>query len=179
MPTGVLAPTGLVVTVKVAVVLPATTVTLPGTCATVILSLVSATTVPPAGAALLNTTVPVDEFPPRTLVGFSVTEPSVVGVTVKPADWVAPYVPEMLASVEDDTGMVVTLKSAVIAPPATVTFAGTCAALLLLANVTTAPPVGAAPFRVTVPVEFVPPTTEVGFNDRPDRLAAVTIRVAA
>jgi len=36
--------------------------------------------------------------------------------------------------------------------------------VLLLDSVTTVPPVGAAPDRVTVPVELVPPATVVGFS---------------
>jgi hypothetical protein len=70
--------TALVVTVNVAVVAPAVTVTLGGTCAAPLL-LDSATAAPPAGAFPLNVTVPVDEVPPCTLVGFSVTEATVEG----------------------------------------------------------------------------------------------------
>jgi hypothetical protein len=36
--------------------------------------------------------------------------------------------------------------------------------MLLLDRVTTAPPAGAAAARVTVPVDEVPPTTDVGFS---------------
>src|SRR5689334_25171576 len=66
--------TALVLTVNVALVAPAATVTLEGTLATVVLLLESATCAPPAGAAPLNVTVPVEEFPPVTLVGFSESE---------------------------------------------------------------------------------------------------------
>src|SRR5207245_1511299 len=65
------AATALVLTVNVALVAPAATVTLDGTCATVALLLESATVAPPAGAAPLSVTVPVEEFPPVTLVGFN------------------------------------------------------------------------------------------------------------
>jgi hypothetical protein len=66
--------TALVLTVNVAVVAPAATVTLEGTLATVVLLLESATIAPPAGAGPLSVTVPAEEFPPVTLVGFSESE---------------------------------------------------------------------------------------------------------
>jgi hypothetical protein len=62
----------LVVTVKVLLVAPAGTVTLAGTDAALELS-ESETTAPPLGAAALNVTVPVEELPPLTLVGLTVT----------------------------------------------------------------------------------------------------------
>ena len=65
------AATALVLTVKDALVAPAATVTLEGTLAAVVLLLESATCAPPVGAGPLNVTVPVEEFPPVTLVGFS------------------------------------------------------------------------------------------------------------
>ena len=77
------------------------------------------------------------------------------------------------------TGAVVTLNGAVVWLGAIVTLTGTlAAAVLLLPSRTTAPPAGAGPFRVTVPVDRLPPTTEVGVNDTEARVAAVTVRVA-
>src|SRR5258707_202337 len=73
MVTGVDAATGLVFAVNVALVVPAETATLEGTLAAPLL-LESATCAPPAGAGPLSVTVPVEEFPPVTLVGFSETE---------------------------------------------------------------------------------------------------------
>lgn len=61
------------------------------------------------------------------------------------------------------TAWLVTWKVAVVAPAATDTLAGTVAAALLLASVTVAAP-AAAPLRVTVPVEDVPPVTVVGLS---------------
>jgi hypothetical protein len=59
-------------------------------------------------------------------------------------------------------------------PAATVTFAGTVAAAMLLVNDTNAPPVGAADVNVTVPVTTSPPETDVGDTET-DCSAAVVV----
>ena len=74
MVTAVTLPTALVVTVKVALVVPAATVTLAGTVATAMLLLESVTVAPPAGAPPVNVTVPVEELPPVTVAGLRATE---------------------------------------------------------------------------------------------------------
>jgi len=81
-----------VLTVKVAVVPPPGTVTLAGTVAAPVLLLDSDTTAPPLGAGPLSVTVPVDELPPVTLDGLTLSEESVAGagVTVSEAVCVAP-----------------------------------------------------------------------------------------
>ena len=77
------------------------------------------------------------------------------------------------------TGLVVVVNVAVVAPAATITLTGTwAAAVLLLESVTTAPPTGAGPFKVTVPVEDTPPRTDVGLRLTEYRVAAVTVNVA-
>jgi hypothetical protein len=82
----VVLPTTMLVTVNVAVVAPAATVTLAGTVAAAVLLLASATTAPPVGAAPLRLTVPVDEVPPVTEVGLKLNElgtgPRTVSVAV-------------------------------------------------------------------------------------------------
>ena len=71
----------------------------------------------------------------------------------------------MVTGVDAATALVLMVKVAVLLPAATVTLAGTLAAALLLESVTAAPPVGAGPLSVTVPVDdCVPPVTLVGFN---------------
>ena len=50
--------------------------------------------------------------------------------------------------------------------------------MLLLERLTAAPPVGAAPFSVTVPVELLPPVNEVGFSVTLDGTGGFTVRVA-
>ena len=158
----------LVETVKFALVAPAPTVTLPGTVATEVLLLESAIAAPPAGAAALSVTVPVDALPAGTLVGLRLTEERVPGggVTVSTADLVTPLKDaEIVTAVEAVTGSVPTVKVLLKAPAGTITQTGTVATQgLLLESVTTAPPAGAAPFRVTVPYEGVHPGTLAGFR---------------
>ncbi len=78
-----------------------------------------------------------------------------------------------------ETPVVVMEKVALVAPAGTVTLAGAVAtAVLLLESVTTAPPLGAAPFKLTVPCEEFPPTTLAGFRVREERVAGVTVRGA-
>lgn len=77
-----LAFTGLVLTMKLAVVELAATVTLAGTVATEVLLLDSVTTVSPDGAGASSVTVPVDELPPFTEVGLRDTEMNPGAVTV-------------------------------------------------------------------------------------------------
>jgi hypothetical protein len=48
----------------------------------------------------------------------------------------------------------------------------------LLCNVITAPPEGAAPFKVTVPVEVCPPTSVAGLNPSDANTADFTFKVA-
>ena len=63
----------------------------------------------------------------------------------------------MVAEVPDVTVTVFMVKLAEFFPAATVTFAGTLALVgLLLESVTTMPPVGAGPVRLTVPVDGEP-----------------------
>jgi hypothetical protein len=60
---------------------------------------------------------------------------------------------------------VFTVKVALAAPAVTNTLEGTPAAPLLLESMTCAPPAGAGPLSVTVPVEVCrPPITLVGFS---------------
>src|SRR5262249_13694324 len=61
--------TVVVVMVKVALVIPAATVTVAGTAATEVLALLRPTTAPPVGAAAVSVTVPCEALPPTTDVG--------------------------------------------------------------------------------------------------------------
>jgi hypothetical protein len=68
------------------------------------------------------------------------------------------YEAEIVADVERRTTDVLTVKVALVAPAGTVTLEGALAApVLLLESLTCAPPAGAGPLKVTVPVEDCPP----------------------
>jgi hypothetical protein len=92
------------------------------------------------------------------------------------------YDPLMLTMVFLFTAVVATLNVAELAPAGTLTFPGTDAFVgLLLASVTTKPPVGAAFVKVMVPTEFDPPTTVVGLNVNAESAAGaagLTVSVA-
>src|SRR5437588_679708 len=78
----------------------------------------------------------------------------------------------MVTGVDVVTALVLTVNVALLAPAATVTLAGTVAVdVLLLVRVTAAPPAGAGPLSVTVPVEEDPPLTAVGLSAKIGRAA--------
>ena len=79
---------------------------------------------------------------------------------------------EMVTGVDAVTALVLTVNVALLAPETTVTLAGTVAVdVLLLERETAAPPVGAGPLSVTVPVEVcAPPVTLVGFSVSEERV---------
>ena len=83
--------TAVVVIVNVAVVVPAATVTLPGTVEDELLS-ESATATPPAGAAELSVTRPVALLPPTTLEGVIVTEDSATVAGAPPSGVYTPQI---------------------------------------------------------------------------------------
>jgi hypothetical protein len=119
-------------------------------------------------------------LPPTTELGVLVTEDNAAGLTVRVAVALTPRVAVIIDVVGDGTPKVVTVNVREVLPAGTVTLAGTvAAAVLLLERVTTAPPVGAALLRVTVPLELFPPTTVVGLRETEDTVTAgVTVRVA-
>jgi hypothetical protein len=74
---------------------------------------------------------------------------------------------------------VVAVKVTVFVPAGTVTVAGTDTSVVsVFVSVTTSPDGPAGPTRVTVPVEEVPPTTEVGENAMLERPGASMLRSA-
>jgi hypothetical protein len=90
------------------------------------------------------------------------------------------YDAEMVAEVDMSTTEELTVKVALVLPPGTVTLNGTLAAPLLLESITCAPPAGAGPLSVTVPVEDPkgPPTTLFGFKVSEVTVGGVTVSEA-
>jgi large repetitive protein len=183
------AATGTVLTVKVAFVAPAATVMLAGAVAAVVLLLVRVTIAPPDGAALDSVTVPCELLPPTTVAGLTVSDDNAAGdgvfdIVNTALRLTPPDTPLMVAEVDAVSDAVLTVKVALVAPAATVTLAGTVArAVLLLVNVTTAPPEGAALASVAVPCELLPPTTVDGLSTIAESVAGggaagVTVKVA-
>jgi hypothetical protein len=80
--------------------------------------------------------------------------------------WLVPLRLAVIATVVTTAGVpVVTVKVALVLPPATVTLAGTAARVeLLLASDTAMPDPGAGPLSVTVPCVALPPFTITGFS---------------
>ena len=170
--------TGVVVMLKVALVLPAATVTVAGVTATTFVE-DKLTTTPPAGDGPFNVTVPVEAFPPPTELGESVRLAGRFGVMLRAAETGdIPIVAEMLADVEAGTARVVTVKVAEVEPAAIITLEGTVALTLSEERMTTAPPVAAGPDSVTVPVEDVPLITEVGESVRFAGSGGASARIA-
>jgi hypothetical protein len=172
--------TSEVVSEKVAIVLPAATVTDAGT-VTALLLLTSATESPPVGAALLSVTVPVAvPVPPKTEPGEIDTELMTTGLTVSDAVLLPLKVAVTVTLVTEDTTSDVAAKVPVVCPAAIVIEAGTVAAdVALLLSVIVTPPVGAAVLSVTVPVAFaIPPKTDDGLIESKLTVTGLTVNVA-
>src|SRR6476620_491964 len=132
MVTDVLAETANVVTLKLAEVWPAGTLTMPGTCAAEESLVASVTEIPPEGEGALKKTVPVALVPPATLVGLIAVDCSKggafgSGATLTKIDFVAPpALAKTFPPVESpETELVPMVKVFVLFPAAIVTFAGT------------------------------------------------------
>jgi hypothetical protein len=148
--------------VKVAVELPAATVTRLGTVADP-LDEDRLTRAPPGPAWPLSVTVPVELLPPTTEVGETVTLTKVAAVRVSVPCCEPPRVPVTFTVVVELTPPVVTVKLAEVCPAGIVTEAGTVASdVSELLRLTVMPPAGAGPLIVAVPVELLPPSTELG-----------------
>jgi len=76
------------------------------------------------------------------------------------------------------TGTVFTTKVPEDCPDGMLTLAGKVAAIFELERVTVAPPLGAGPFKVIVPVALLPPAKELGSTTKDDRASGTTVRLA-
>jgi hypothetical protein len=134
----------------------------------------SDTVAPPPGAAALNVTVPVDAFPPTTLVGLTDTDESAAagapGSTVIAENrMVSPFLAESWTTRVEDVGNVAIVKLPFVAPAGMVRLDGTLARLgIWLLSVTTSPPAGAGFASVILPVDDAPPATLSGFTVNDD-----------
>ena len=115
----------LVETVNVALVAPEGMVTEAGTCATSRLLLLSATVAPVEGAFPSRVTVPIEDVPPVTVLGFNVSALRPAAVTVNETLRVLTYTPVIVTAVEDETPLVEIVNVVLIDPAGTVTLAGT------------------------------------------------------
>jgi hypothetical protein len=90
------------------------------------------------------------------------------------------YEAVIVAEVDIRTIDVLTVKVALVLPAGTVMLDGTLAAPLLLESITCAPPAGAGPLSVTIPVEDPngPPTTLFGLNVSEETVGGVTVSEA-
>jgi hypothetical protein len=175
--------TATVATANVAEALPPGTVMFDGTAAMAPLLLDSRTVVPQGGAGALSVTVPVEPFPPTSEDGLSVKDvgTSTRSFMVRVAERVVPaYAAEIETAVTPVTSPVVTAKVILVAPEGTVTANGTAAAVgSSLVNCTYAPPAGAGPLKITVPVAVDPSKTLEGVRykePRGEKLAGRTVR---
>ena len=115
-----------------------------------------------------------------TVAGDRRTELRIGGRTVRvPEGEAPPYVAVIVTGVETVTCAVVMLNVAYVAPAATLTVAGTAAVTgSELERLTTAPPVGAGPFRFTRwDVEAVPPATEAGWSTTEEATSGTTVKL--
>ena len=119
---------------NVPVVLPAAIVTDVWMCAALWL-LDNDTVIPPGGAALVRVTVPIEDTPPTTVVGFRVSDTMVGGLIVSWADWVTPLnLAVIVATACAAIPVVLTANVADVFPPAIVIEGGTVAEIRLLDN---------------------------------------------
>jgi hypothetical protein len=129
------------------------------------LLLLRATAIPPTGALPFSVTVPVRLVPPLTELVLRVNLVTEGGVTVSVVV-VEPFsVAVMVTLALAATASVTIVNEAELLPAGTVTVEviGTALRLLLVSDTLT-PPVGAGTFRLTVPVELLPPIRVVGLT---------------
>ena len=127
-----------------------------------------------AGAASVS--VPVTETP-GVVVGVASARPCKVRrAIVSVAVWLTPEYVAVIVTVADTVvAAVSTVNVLLVVPESTCTVAGTDARALLLASVTSTPPVGAAALSVTVPVTANPPAVAFGESETDCSVAVAAV----
>jgi hypothetical protein len=137
------------------------------------------TTYPAVGAAAEIVTVPVEEVPPLTEVGLSTNAVTVGALIVREAALETELnVPVMVVEVLGATGVVETVNVPLVAPEGIVTVLGTVADAELLVSETVRPLLGAAEPIVAVPVEELPPVTDVGATVIDAKTGGAIVRIS-
>jgi hypothetical protein len=174
-----LAPTGPVLTLKVALDLPAETVNDAGMVMPAKFE-DSFMGTPPVGAIPVRVTVPTVVAPPKTVDGLNVTVETTGVVMVNVAVAVIPLrLAVITAPVCAVTAAVLTVKVPEVFPEVIVTEAAdTVADFELLASLTEKPALGAGPVRVIVAVEVPPPASVDGLRVIEPRPIGLTVSVA-
>jgi hypothetical protein len=131
------------------------------------------------GAWPFNVTVPVELVPPTTAVGLRVRLVGIRGVTANVAlTDVADREAEMVAVVGCWTNCATAVNVVLTDPAGTLMTVGTVTLAWLLDKLTVAPPMGAGPFSVTIPIELAPPMRLVGLSVRLVGISGVMVKVA-
>lgn len=124
--------------------------------------------------------MPTAGVPPLTNAGVTARSASWAGVTPSDTDFVTPeYVAAIVTGQRTATREVAMSNVAELVPAETITSSGTDAAPGSSdKSATRAPPEGALPLSVTVPVRLLPPATLGELNDKFERDAGSTVRDA-
>jgi hypothetical protein len=166
MVAAVFVATAKVVTLNVALVEPAKTVTSAGTVAVLEFEL-RATTSPPVGATPLSFTVPVVLAPPTTLAGLMETAAKFGDRIVTLNVFANPLRDAVIvATLFFATADEVRVKVPFVVPLSIWSDAGTLAKVSLDDNKTLCPGAPLIPVKLTVPASEVPPTADVGLKER-------------
>jgi hypothetical protein len=137
------------------------------------------TTDPPVGANPVKVTVQTEGVPPVSVDGLIATDATAGAMMPRVVDWeTVPSVPVSFATCDAGTAEVVTLNVPVDLPTPMETELGTTAALELLDNLTVIPLGGAGPVSTTVPLDELPPVTDVGFVLIEASVGGFTVRFA-
>ena len=151
--------------VKVAVVAAGETATAAGVVSSMVL-LDKATKRPPEGAAPLRVTLQLATPPDVSAAGLHFNPVGTVGASSPSEKTAEDLFSEavMVAVLTVVTAEAIASKTAVLLPAATVTEAGVVNKMLLSDRVMSAPPVGAAPVKVTVHVTVAGPVADAGLQ---------------